>query len=237
MRGRGLVIGVAVVLVGLAAGVTWRHARGRPALGRRVDAEGGGGPRRTGRRHGGLCAGLRAPGLPLPRGPRPAPRLPHRVVVLDGQPLHGGRARLRLPVHPLPQRARPRGQGAHVRVGHAAGVHGAPRALGHRRRALPRLRALQPRHAGTRGRAGRALQVWLEDWSAEATGERGHAPHRTGRGCVAVPGAGARQAPGAPGRPGPEPEGARAGQRLLLLLAHADALARTGDGGRAARTR
>ena len=120
----------------------------------------------------------RAPRVPLPRGPRPPPRVPHRVVVLDGQPGDGGWARLRLPAHAVPQRAGATRGEARLRVGRARGLHGALRALGHRRRALPRLRALQPRGAlGLAGAQTQPFQVWLEDWKAEAVG-RGVFPLR-----------------------------------------------------------
>ena len=115
---------------------------------------------------------------------------------------------------------------ARLRVGDAPALPRALRAHRHRAAALSRLRAARAaKRSGWPGRRPSPFRVWLEDWSAESEGAgglpvrlraaEGRRRHR--------PGPRERQAAGAPGRPGPQPEGARAGQRVLLLLADADA--------------
>ncbi len=215
-----------------------RHARGDAPRRREPHAHGGGGARR----HGSTARATRAPWShasstsPRTTGPTPSSAPSggtgratwrRRTGAPSATSSRCSAARWR--------RTRP---AARLRVGRARGVHGALRAVGHRRRALPRLRALQPRGAGARGRPRPSpSRCGCEDWEAE--GSEGGASS-CACGCAAETDGVALELVLEEGKPpvlqgdrGLSQKGAGAGQRLLLLLADADALARHGDGGRA----
>ena len=78
---------------------------------------------------------------------------------------------------------------------------------------------------GLAGATGRPFRVWIDDWSVESAGPDGapHAPARRGIRGRHRPRPDLGQAGRAPGRARPEPQGLRARQRVVLLLADADA--------------
>ena len=96
--------------------------------------------------------------VPPPPGPRPALRVPDRVVVLHRPPRRGRRAALRLPAHVLPPRASRRAAAARpgLRTNQVYFAHFAITDVAGRRHEF--CRALEPRSRGPRGRHGRAVR-------------------------------------------------------------------------------
>jgi hypothetical protein len=176
----------------------------------------------------GLCASHRAPQLRLSRRSRSTSRLPHGVVVLHGQRGDRGRAPLRLPAHVLSACPGRRGSAPRVGLGRVRRVHGA--LCGDRccPGAVPPGRALCPWRAGPGGSHGAAVPRLDRRLVGGGRGRRclSHAPargSREGRPRHAPRRGKARRLAW---RARAQPQELRGGQRLLLLLLHANAHSR-----------